>query len=295
MSASSPRPCPICGGGGAVRLSTVDRNRAIGDARFAYRSCGGCGTLYLADVPADLERYYPPDYYPLGAGDATQTELAKVALLGRFAAPGTVVEIGPGGGGFAAAALRAGYDVRAIEIDERACRHLRSLGVETVHSGEPHRALEAMAPSRAIVLWHVFEHLAEPLQLLRAAATTLEDGGVLLIAVPNPAAFGLRVLGGRWPHIDAPRHLQLVPSATLTRVAAEAGLRPLALSGADRMGRDWNVFGWQQLLVRPASAPARRRLAFYAAALLAELLAPIERGGLRGSTYTAVFRKDGSP
>lgn len=292
----SARPCPLCGGDGEPRLTAVDRNRAISRERFAYVACRDCATLYIAQVPADLGRYYPPDYYPTGAADAAnESELAKVELVRRFAARGPLVEVGPGGGGFAAQAMRGGFaDVRAIEMDERACEHLRSLGVETVHSAEPHRALAAMAPSRAIVLWHVFEHLTQPLELLRAAAANLEPGGILLIAVPNPAAVQLRVLGARWPHLDAPRHLQLVPAPTLVRVAGRVGLSPLALTGSDRMGRDWNVFGWQHLLVRPHGPPQARRAAFYAAALLAEALAPVERGGLRGSTYTAVFRKDGA-
>lgn len=295
MSART-RPCPICAAEGEPRLTAVDRNRAISRERFEYRACRDCATLYLAEVPADLGRYYPPGYYPIGPADeANESELAKLALLQRFVSGGPLVEVGPGGGGFAAQAKRGGFaDIRAIEMDERACEHLRSLGVQTVHSAQPHVALAAMAPSRAIVLWHVFEHLAQPLELLRAAAASLEPGGVLLIAVPNPAAFQLRVLGARWPHLDAPRHLQLVPAATLVRVAGAEGLSPLALMGSDRMGRDWNVFGWQQLIVRPDSPAPARRAAFYAAALLAEALAPIERGGLRGSTYTAVFRKDGA-
>jgi SAM-dependent methyltransferase len=274
-------------------LIAADRNRGIGDERFEYRTCAGCATLYLSELPRDLASYYPPAYYPIGAEHAAaESEHAKLELLRHFAPPGPLIEIGPGAGGFAAEALRGGYDVRAVEMDERACRHLGSLGVETVHSDAPHDALAAMAPSRAIVLWHVFEHLTEPLALLRAAAANLEPSGVLLLAVPNPGAFQLRVLGARWPHIDAPRHLQLVPSATLLRVAGEAGFAPLALTASDRTDRDWNVFGWQHVLVGLGSGPARRGAAFYAAAALAELLGPVERHGLRGSTYTAVFRKD---
>ncbi|MDP2709983.1 MAG: class I SAM-dependent methyltransferase [Solirubrobacteraceae bacterium] len=292
-SDAAPR-CRICGSAGDLRLTTTDRNRSIGAERFDYRSCRACGTLYLAEVPADLARYYPPDYYPIGAEHETnESERAKVALLQRFVSGGALLEIGPGAGGFAAEALRSGFGVRAIEMDERACDHLRAIGAQAVHSAEPHRALAEMAPARAIVLWHVFEHLAEPLALLRAAAATLEPGGVLLIAVPNPAAFALRVLGARWPHVDAPRHLQLVPAATLVRLAGEVGLAPVALTGSDRAGRDWNVFGWQHFLAPPTSGAVRRRAAFYAAALVSLLLAPVERGGLRGSTYTAVFRNDG--
>ncbi len=290
------RVCPVCGGSGEHRLTTTDRNRGIDTERFAYLTCRTCATLYLAKVPEDLERYYPPDYYPLGAeGRAIQSERAKLALLRRFVSGGSLIEIGPGAGGFAGEAQRGGFDVRVIEMDDGACAHLRSLGIQTFQSAEPDEMLAVMAPSDAIVLWHVFEHLADPVALVRAAAANLRPGGVLLLAVPNPRAFQLRVLGARWPHIDAPRHLQLVPAATLLRLAGVAGLAPVALMGADRTGRDWNVFGWQHLAVRLNSAAARRRAAFYGAAILATALAPLERGGLRGSTYTAVFRKDVAP
>ena len=30
---------------------------------FTYLQCGGCGTVQLLDVPADLAPHYPPDYY----------------------------------------------------------------------------------------------------------------------------------------------------------------------------------------------------------------------------------------
>ena len=285
----------MCGGDGRPQLTTSDRNRGLGDERFEYRVCAGCATLFLADVPADLARWYPPDYYPLGEEQpGNASEQAKLALLRRYAPGGSLIEIGPGAGGFARAAQRGGFDVRAIEMDERACESLRASGVPTVRSDTPHETLAELAPSRAIVLWHVFEHLPEPAALLPAAAANLEPGGVLVIAVPNPAAFGLLVLGSRWAHLDAPRHLQLVPAAALAHLARQAGLEPIALTGSDRAGRDWNVFAWQQLFVRPSSSPARRRAAFYAGALLAEALAPIERHGLRGSTYTAVFRNDGA-
>lgn len=285
----------MCGGHGRPQLTTTDRNRGLGDERFEYRACDGCATLYLADVPPDLGRWYPPDYYPLGDDQpGNESEQAKLALLKRHAPGGSLIEVGPGAGGFAREALRGGFDVRAIEMDERACESLRAAGVQTVRSAAPHEALAAMAPSRAIVLWHAFEHLPEPAALLPAVAANLEPGGVLVIAVPNPAAFGLLLLGSRWAHVDAPRHLQLVPAAALAWMARQAGLEPVALTSSDRAGRDWNVFAWQQLFVHPSSSPGRRRAAFYAGAVLAEVLAPIERHGLRGSTYTAVFRKDGA-
>jgi 2-polyprenyl-3-methyl-5-hydroxy-6-metoxy-1,4-benzoquinol methylase len=287
--------CPLCHGPAEPALVAVDRNRAVGDEAFAYRRCRACGTLFLADVPADLGRYYPPSDYPLDAAQADETEAAKLALVRRFVSGGRLVEVGPGAGGFAAAAQRSGFDVTAVEMDEAACRHLRErLGIEAIRSDRPHVALATLAPPRVVVLWHVLEHLEDPWALVDAAAARLEPGGALVLAVPNPQAFQLRVLGSRWAHLDAPRHRFLIPAHTLVARVTEAGLEPLAVVGADRTGRDWNVFGWQHALLRADSGERRRRAAFYVGALTALALAPVERRGLRGATYTAIFRKDGA-
>ena len=40
--------------------------------RFGYLRCLGCGTMRIATVPADLGRYYPPDYYDPGTGEPVE-------------------------------------------------------------------------------------------------------------------------------------------------------------------------------------------------------------------------------
>jgi 2-polyprenyl-3-methyl-5-hydroxy-6-metoxy-1,4-benzoquinol methylase len=286
--------CPLCGGTSEPRLTTIDRNRGLGSEHFEYRRCASCGTVFLANPPEDMARFYPPAYYD--STEASETEQAKLAFLRRFAPGGRLVEIGPGAGGFAAAAKQSGYDVAVVEMDEGACRHLEShLGITAVNSDRPHEALANLPPSAAIVAWHVIEHLEDPWALVDTAATNLEPGGVLVIATPNPESFGLRVLGGRWAHVDAPRHRHLIPAQSLSERATAAGLQLAELTANDRAGRDWNVFAWQQLLLTPDSGQRRRRAAFYAGALAALLLAPVERRDLSGAAYTAVFRKDEAP
>jgi SAM-dependent methyltransferase len=177
-------------------------------------------------------------------------------------------------------------------MDPAACEHLRSaLGIEVVRSAAPERSLGALAPLRAVVAWHVLEHLPEPWALLEAAAAALEPGGVLVIATPNPAALGLRVLGGRWPHVDAPRHLFLLPHATVIERARPLGLAPAELTHTDAGGLHWNEFAWHYALRSPAIAPRADRVAQLAGRAIAAALAPVERRGLRGAAYTLVLRK----
>lgn len=288
--------CPLCSGPTTLAFTTRDRNRGIGDEAFRYRRCADCGVLHLADVPPDLARYYPAEYFGLPElGELRERavpERWRMEIVARHAGPGRLIEVGPGDGLFAVQALDAGFDVAAIEADPAAAVHLRDvLGIEVVVSAAPEAHLAALGPARAVVAWHVIEHVPQPWALLEAAATSLEPGGVMIVATPNPRAFGLRVLGPRWPHVDAPRHLFLLPPAAVIARGRELGLQPVALTSTDPGSLGWNGFAWRYLLRRPGASWARERAAHLAGDAIARLLAPIERRGMRGAAYTLVLRK----
>jgi len=289
--------CPLCGGASERAFVTPDRNRGIGDEQFEYRRCLACGVLYLRNVPADLAPYYPNAYFTLP--DLAQmraisrgSERYRIDLVRRHVRDGRLAEIGPGDGIFAVQAVDAGFEVAAVEMDPAACEHLRAaLGIEVVQSAEPELALAGLAPLRAVVAWHVIEHVRRPWELMAAAAEALEPGGVLVLATPNPGAFGLRVLGGRWPHVDAPRHLFLLPHDTLIERARGLGLDPVQLTTTDTGGLHWNAFAWHYALRRPGIGRHADEAARLAGRAIAAALAPVERRGLRGAAYTVVLRK----
>jgi len=288
--------CPLCGALTVHAFAVGDRNRELSDERFHYRRCVSCHSLHLADVPAELGRYYPADYY--GAPSLAQLdagadgERSKLDLIGALAPSGRLVDVGAAFGLFARAADRAGYEVTAIERDGGCCEHLeRVVGVRAVHSDAPERELASLEGVQAVTLWHVLEHLPRPRSVIDAAAAALAPGGALAIAMPNPQSLQFRVLRSRWAHVDAPRHLFLIPLAALGRFAAAAGLELRAATTSDPAGRYWNFFGWEHAVrwrpARRASTPATVRLA----QALTLALSPVERRGLNGAAYTALFVK----
>ena len=289
--------CPLCGAPTDAAFTTRDRNRAITAEPFRYRRCSRCRSLHLENVPADLAAYYPGDYFSLpdldGLRAQAEPERWRLELVAAHARPpGRLTEIGPGNGIFAIQALDAGFDTAVIEMDERACAYLRdTVGAEVVRSAAPEEALATLPSSRVVAAWHVLEHVPEPWELVDAAARNLDRGGVLVVATPNPRAFGLRVLGGRWPHVDAPRHLFLIDHEALVARADAAGLGLVTLTDLDPGGLHWNSFAWHYALRRPGCSLTRDKAAHLAGHVLARALAPVERRGLRGAAYTAVFRK----
>lgn len=287
--------CPRCGAAASFCLRAIDRNRAVSGESFDYWRCNACAVLWLPDVPADLARYYPEDYHAsIAPGDmeaALAAERPRIDLITQRVVPGQMVEIGPSQGIFAQAAARAGFDMVAIEMDAECCRRLEELGIRTINSAVPQDELPALAPSRAAVLWHVIEHLPDPWVVLRAVAANLETGGVLALATPNPDSFGFRMFGRRWVHLDAPRHLTLIPLAALRDEAAGLGLKLVDATASDPTGLLLNRLSWERsFLTAPALRPGARG-AYTIGQVMLRTLGAWEARGLRGAAYTAVFVK----
>lgn len=288
--------CPRCGGPSEHAFDATDRNRAVTAERFTYRRCSVCGATWLVDVPENLADYYPGDYHDFLEGEALASaaaeEAPRIAMLRRHVSAGRLVEIGPSQGVFAAAARGAGFSVTGLEMDEACCRHLGSVvGVEAIQTDDPAAALDGLPPSRAVVMFHLIEHLPNPWEVLRAAAANLEDGGVVMVATPNPNSFQARLLRSRWVHLDAPRHVTLIPLPALHSEAAELGLHMVDATTNDPVGRTLTRMGWQRSLVTAPTLRDSPRFGYTLGQTLTPLFNAFESRGLRGAAYTAVWRK----
>lgn len=274
----------------------VDENRKTDDGVFHYVRCTSCGVIALANPPGDLARYYAGDYFSLPNKERlarlAASETCKIATVTRFASAGRLLEIGPAIGAFSVRAVSEGFDVTVIEQDAGCCAFLsRQPGLEVKHADNPHELLSSLAAFDVIALWHVIEHLRDPFCLLDAAAAYLATGGILALATPNPEALQFRWMGRRWPHLDAPRHLFLLPVAALIERGRRNGLEVCLIDSADADVRSWNRFGWQKLLMNRMPSRLGRAAGFVIGAAMSLLLAPWETTAMRGAAYTLVLRK----
>jgi SAM-dependent methyltransferase len=287
-------PCRLCGGPSTFAFVVGDRNRGLGAGRFHYFQCRACKATFLADVPSDLGRYYAA----YGYGSVAEPELpafvrreqAKLELVMRFVRGGSMVEIGPGPGMFTRVAQSAGFDMTAIEMDSDYSDQLRNLpGVRAIQSDDPAEVLPTLPSSDAVVMWHVIEHLGDPWRLLDSCAENLRPGGVLAISTPNPESLQFRLLGRHWVHVDAPRHLQLIPAGTVRSRLERLGMRHVLTTSTDPVGQNCNYMGWEYTL-RPHPASHGPTIASTGGAwLITRTLSAVERRGRQGSTYTSLF------
>lgn len=296
MDSPASNACPLCRAPSTFLFDAGDENRRVSQMRFGYWKCASCGSVYLPDPPADLARYYQSEYYDIPFLEQLKSVAAKdrnkIDMVLKFARGGRLLEIGPAFGVFAWQAKQAGFAVDVIEMDTRCCEFLRQeVGVNAIQSDVPHYAMQALTQHEVIAIWHVLEHLPEPLAFLRAAAANLAPGGILVVAMPNPDAFQFRLMGRHWPHLDAPRHLMLMPAAPFARMAREFGLEQVFLTSDDSDARSWNRFGWQRLLMNRFAGRFMQYAMFVFGYALSLLMAPFDRHAFNGSAYTIVLRK----
>lgn len=207
--------------------------------RGAYRA----GTPRLAAGAEPLLRSF----------DRRRLALLGPALAGA-ATPARVLDAGAGRGRFVAVARAAGLDAAGLEPSRRGVDAARErYGVKLAQATI---AQAQVAPSSvdAVTLWHVLEHTEDPGAALATVREWIRPGGAVLVAVPNLDSLQARIGGGRWFHLDVPRHRVHFTSAGLHALLRRQRLEPLR---THHVLAEHNWFGmWQSLVSRATRTPS---------------------------------------
>jgi 2-polyprenyl-3-methyl-5-hydroxy-6-metoxy-1,4-benzoquinol methylase len=288
--------CPQCSGESRFLFAVQDLNHKISDEVFSYRACTVCELTFLFPVPANLGRYYPKGYHaiPRKVGDlegALAAERHKVDLVQHFSAGTKLLEIGPSFGAFCLLAKRSGYDVAAVEMDPECCRFLRdSVGITVHEEADVAAFLQSSGSFDAICLWHSLEHLPDPWSVLDGLRKSIRKGGALYISTPNPNSLQFQLFGRYWLHLDAPRHVQLIPYTTLKARLEARGYRSEYITTKDKGGRDCDAAGWRVSPNHLLGVKKENRWIQQVGRNFGRLVYPLESKEGRGAAYTAVFR-----
>lgn len=212
--------CPRCESDGYRTLFRgADRLYRTTNRQFSVVECNACGLLRLDPFPteAELSAFYPEDYWWEENDSAVSklTETYRRVVLSdhvRFAKAafdedGPLLDIGCGGGSFLAAMADAGYETFGSDISVKAAAQCHAkVGCPTVCSQLPKLPFRP-GSFRSVTMYHVLEHLHDPVAAVEAVAELLPPGGRLIVQTPNAACWQLLLLGERWNGLDVPRHL----------------------------------------------------------------------------------------
>jgi len=211
-----------------VILSAKDH--LVSGENFVLSKCRGCGFTYTADPPEekDIAKFYLSEDY-ISHSDKKQSltdrayHLARNYMLrkkynlvckmsGRET--GTLVDIGSGTGYFAGYMKKNGWNVTGVELSDQARQY--SISRFSLTAVSPHEVASINdGTADCITLWHVLEHLYDPVMWLKEIKRILKDDGKCIIALPNIKSADAEWFGNEWAGFDVPRHLWHFSSETL--------------------------------------------------------------------------------
>jgi SAM-dependent methyltransferase len=140
----------------------------------------------------------------------------------------SLLDVGSGDGDFLRRAKTAGYAVVGQEINPAAAASARAAGLD-VRLGPLEEAGFAPQSFDAVRLWHVLEHVAEPLAILNTARALLRASGVLIVGVPDFDSPARRLFGAQWGGLQLPFHRHHFNQTTLRRALTASGFRVRSL------------------------------------------------------------------
>lgn len=239
--------CPICGLREFRQLSIPGNpiGRPIfGPYLHQFGICRCvCGLDFVNPRPSTelLNRFYGSRIYDCHkmnqsseADRHAQALLNSIAGQGPYSSDKRLLDFGCGGGYFLAHAAKAGWTATGFDIGEAA--------IETCHRNQLVATSQftdlASSSFDVVVLNHVFEHIEEPVELLRSLRTLLNQQGKLFIEVPNVHSARARLsypLLSRKCRFDEryrafPIHLWYFSPPTITRLLQNSGFEPVLVT-----------------------------------------------------------------
>lgn len=215
--------CPACGHEQAlILLEGSDRLYGTTDRVFQVVECQACQLIRLHPWPSSSEvrQYYPGGYWFVPDQDAvSRLEEAyrrfvlrdHVNFVSRalrdVASDGRVLDVGCGGGLFLRMLNEKGHSVVGLDFALGAAGAAWNQNRVPAACGDLKQAPFAPESFAAVTMFHVIEHLFDPVGYLEAAHQLLRPGGRLIVQVPNAACWQFLLLGENWNGVDIPRHL----------------------------------------------------------------------------------------
>ncbi|MFN8449211.1 MAG: class I SAM-dependent methyltransferase [Anaerolineae bacterium] len=210
------------------------------DAHYEVARCSVCGFMWQTYILNDRNMQLLYDVWISEDDSLKKKTLAPLALRARYATEAytiaellrkpphdvTVLDFGMGWGYWCLMAKSFGYRTYGAELSETRVQYATANGISVLN-------LDTVSAGQFdfINSEQVFEHIPQPLMMLRTLVTTLKPSGVIRISVPDSERSVSQLASPDWkPAKDAFHPLEHINSFThtsLIELGRRAGLRPL--------------------------------------------------------------------
>ena len=218
---------------------------------FTYFECSKCGCLQIAEIPKNIGKYYPSNYYSFQKVGSTnfikqyikkerdEYALFKKGLMGKVIYrkyPNPLFDI--------ISMIKINHNSRILDVGCGAGNLLYSLkdiGFKNLMGVDPYireniinddvkilkKTIHELPDSQKfdlIISNHSFEHIPDQFETLLKVRQILSPDGVCLLRMPVKREYIWNRYGVNWVQIDAPRHFFIHTIKSFTYLAKTAGL-----------------------------------------------------------------------
>lgn len=234
---------------------------------YDYRRCLQCDSLFLGSPQATESpaAYYHPQYYGESEDKFSTPGVEKVLHFFRkqrakrllrhlsHKKAASILDVGCGNGTFLHILGKKGdFTLFGSELPGQAAdRSRRFPEIQLSTSGKFHESIVAESLD-AVTMFHVIEHLPDPLAYLDNIRMALKNGGIFYVSFPNIDSWQARFFRDNWLHLDPPRHLVLFHPKAFLHHMEKLGFEPCYSTS---LSTEQNPFGMVQSLLNRFSGP----------------------------------------
>ncbi|MBN1824047.1 MAG: glycosyltransferase [Endomicrobiales bacterium] len=203
--------CPVCSNTSFV----AEKGASL---PYEILRCRHCSVSFVNPLPdINAGAHYDQDYYKEWEAEQLSTRHAlwkkRLNELKGTINPGRLLDIGAGTGHFLQLARNEGFDVSGTEISSAACDVAKNHHGIDIFCGRLQDANYGSGEFDVVTLWHVLEHLHDPMPTISEISRILKKGGTFVVAVPNLNSYvynaAYRIIKGRAPHLFDPKDREL--------------------------------------------------------------------------------------
>ncbi len=231
--------CPVC-----ESLTLKSRPERLRDSdSIGVLACEDCGHVFLDSFDHVNDQYFVNDEFLLSKKfvqgvDARLRHFEheneeRLGRVGPLVTNKRVLEFGCGAGALMEKIQPRCDSLVGIERTKSFRERLNEVGFSVLED-----ISEAEGPFDVVLMFHVLEHLSEPVQAIRDCVARLASGGLLYIEVPNINDALLRLYDVEAYHRFHffKDHLHYFSRASLQETIRRAGVREVTISGHSRFG-----------------------------------------------------------
>jgi SAM-dependent methyltransferase len=247
--------CRICGNIDGLRHYSVSEMMMGTHDVFDYFQCPSCGCLQISEIPANLGKYYPENYYSyrnkarnlnykLRSWIDRQRVLASLrgtstvgSIVNRYSKPleyiswirdiqidfdSAILDIGCGQGRLLLRMSMGGF-TNLTGVDPFIDNDISYYDNIRIHKQDLDEFSDSKRKYDLIMLHHSLEHMPDQSRAFDSISKLLSPGGTALIRIPLADSYAWEHYRENWVQLDPPRHLYLHSRESLGLLAEKHG------------------------------------------------------------------------